>query len=675
MLSLLVAAGFTSPAAASAPTGATTLVTKSADGGSGDFSSGHSATSQTGRYVSFTSYATNLVAGDTNDTSDVFVLDRQTGTTTRVSVASDGTQADNLSLFSDISADGNVVAFVSRATNLVELDTNLNDDVFVHDRQAGTTTRVSVATGGVEARQTSGGPAISADGRFVAFDSLAPLTPDDTDSVDGRPAVALARDVYVHDRQAGSTTRVSVPSTGVGSGGGEAPDISLDGRFVAFSSRAANLVAGDSNGTYDVFVRDMQSGTTTLASRATDGSQGTANSTDAVISDDGRYVAFHSRSSNLVPGDTNNAEDVFVHDRATATTTRVSRASDGTQANERSTSPDISADGRYVVFGSRASNLVAGDTNQFEDVFIHDRDHATTTRLSTATHGTQGNAPSNLADISPDGRYVAFSSQAWSLAPGDTNHFDDVFVHDRQQVPGPVPVLASVGDVSVTEGNSGPRSAVLTVSLSRPSAATVTVSYGTVDGPPGNLGFGPRATAGEDYTARSGTLSFAPGITSQPVKVAITGDKTDEGNEVFTLSLLSATGAKLSDAFGVGTTVDDDPTTALGNHLAIGDAAVHEGDAGGRQAIFTVSLTKPAPAGVTVSYTTVAGTASETGDFVGKAGTLTIAAGASSAVVKITINPDETAEAGSEGFTVALSNASGAVLADATGVGAIFDDD
>ncbi|NLF49567.1 MAG: hypothetical protein GX577_00375, partial [Leptolinea sp.] len=178
----------------------------------------------------------------------------------------------------------------------------------------------------------------------------------------------------------GDTTRVSVASDGTqGIGYSQYPSISADGRYVAFHSPAMNLVTGDMNGFTDVFVHDRTTGATTLLSVASDGTQGTGESMYPSISADGRYVAFHSDASSLVTGDTNSRHDIFVHDRITGITTRVSVASDGTQGNNYSSDLSISADGRYVVFQSAASNLVSGDTNSADDVFVHDLTTGTTT--------------------------------------------------------------------------------------------------------------------------------------------------------------------------------------------------------------------------------------------------------------------------------------------------------
>src|SRR5439155_1129649 len=234
--------------------------------------------------------------------------------------------------------------------NLVTGDTNAVSDAFVYDRVTGTTERVSVSSAGAEANGTSFAPAISADGRFVAFPSEATnLVPGDTNG---------ATDVLVRDRRTGTTERVSVSSAGAEANGTSfTPAISADGRLVAFASEADDLVIGDTNQAFDVFVHDGMTGTTERVSVDSTGAQANAASIEhfcPALSADGRFVAFESDATNLVPVDTNAATDVFVRDRLTATTDRVSVDSTGAQANDRSDFPAISADGSVVAFVSTA---------------------------------------------------------------------------------------------------------------------------------------------------------------------------------------------------------------------------------------------------------------------------------------------------------------------------------
>jgi hypothetical protein len=381
-----------------------------------------------GRYIVFSSDATNLVAGDVNGFRDVFVRDRLTGTTTLVSVSSAGVQGNGLSSVSDsspISADGRYVVFYSSASNLVLADTNLVRDVFLRDLQTSTTTRVSVSSAGVQGNGVSSQPTLSADGRYVAFYSSADnLVSGDTN---------LARDCFVRDLQMSTTIRVSVSSTGFqGNAESSGVVISADGHTVAFYSDANNLVGGDTNVFRDVFVRDLQTNTTSRVSVSSVGVQGNKLSSGPGLSADGRYVVFYSDSTNLVSGDTNAVRDVFLRDRQTSATTRVSVSSSNAQGNARSEATAISGDGLFVAFDSDATNMVSGDTNLVRDTFLRDLQAGTTRRVNVNSSGAQGNSNSADAVLSSDGRFVAFGSYASNLIVVDTNAVEDVFVYDRQ---------------------------------------------------------------------------------------------------------------------------------------------------------------------------------------------------------------------------------------------------
>jgi Tol biopolymer transport system component len=390
-----------------------------------------------GRYVAFLSNAANLVPGDTNGFDDVFVRDRVAGTTERVSVDSAGTQGNNASgdygsgFAISISSDGRYVAFASYASNLVPLDSNGNWDVFVHDRQSGTTERVSVATGGTQGSGDAQSVGQNVSVSISADGRYVAFASEAPDLVPGDTFNSL--DIFVHDRQSGITERVNLAWNGTTGGPAYIPSISADGRYVAFLT-LSNLTVGDTNGAYDVFVRDRQSGTTERVSVDSSGVQGNMDSGryGLKISADGRYVAFSSSATNLVPGDMNGFEDIFLRDRQNGTTERVSVDSIGTQGGGISYSPSISADGRFVAFASDATNLVSGDTNGMGDVFVRNRESGTTERASVDSGGVQGNSDwSGYPSISNDGRSVAFVSGANNLVSGDTNACRDVFVRDR----------------------------------------------------------------------------------------------------------------------------------------------------------------------------------------------------------------------------------------------------
>lgn len=412
-------------AAAAIAAADTTRVSVDSSGAEANAGSSVSSLSADGSVVTFASTASNLVPGDTNGASDVFVHDRTSGMTERVSVDSAGAQVTGASTNPVLSGDGNTVAFVSTASNLVAGDTNGRLDVFVHDRATGMTERVSVASDGSQASSDSFSPSLSHDGGRVAFASLAAnLVPGDSNAT---------FDVFVHDRTTATTVRVSVDSAGMQAGGASfAPRLSADGLTVVFHSQASNLVAGDTNGVSDVFVHDLASGVTSRVSVGPLGIQGNLASSAGTLSADGRMVGFNSDANNLVAGDTNGATDVFVHDRMSGMTERVSVASDGGQSDMPSgfvDPPSLSADGRRVAFSSAATNLVAMDGNNAVDFFVHDRVAGSTERLSVASDGSEANGPSVLwATLSADGSAVAFASLASNLVADDSNFAQDIFV-------------------------------------------------------------------------------------------------------------------------------------------------------------------------------------------------------------------------------------------------------
>jgi Tol biopolymer transport system component len=390
-----------------------------------------------GRFVAFASDASNLVAGDDNGVGDVFVRDRLTGTTERVSVGPNGTQANAVSLEPAISADGRFVAFVSPATNLVVDDTNSRTDIFVRDRKLGTTERVSVSESGVEGNGPSEKPpAISADGRFVVFASLASnLVTGDTNGL---------LDVFLKDRETGSVERISVATGGAqatgGDSGGRRPSISADGNMVAFVSQATNLVSGDTNGVEDVFVRDREAGSTERVSESSFGAQADAATESCSISGNGQFVVFQSSANNLVQNDTHTGgNDIFLRDLLTDTTELINVSSGGEQGTLGSNSfasPAISADGSVVAFYSDAGNLVPNDTNGVADVFLRDRLARTTTRVNVGTDGTQTHDDSDAGlAMSSDGRLIVFRSAASNLLLGDNNGLPDLFLTERSTVP------------------------------------------------------------------------------------------------------------------------------------------------------------------------------------------------------------------------------------------------
>jgi Tol biopolymer transport system component len=436
-IGLAIAVILGSVSVASASPGTTTRVSVDSQGNQANEggASFEPSVSADGRYVAFGSVASNLVSGDTNGSADIFVHDRTTGVTEKVSIGLEGAQANGSSNHPSISADGRYIAFESDASNLVPEDTDNRSDIFVYDRQAGTTERVSVDSQGNQGSGPRFGientePSISADGRHVVFISTASnLVAGDTNGV---------QDAFVHDLETGVTERVDVNGAGEQVSGSAhisilRPSISADGRYVAFTSEAVNLVGGDTDGVSDIFVRDRQSGSTERVSVASDGSQANAGSFGGNITPDGRYVVFGSEASNLVAADENEKiTDIFIHDRQTGTTELVSTGIAGAPENSYSVEPSVSADGRFVAFESEASNLVEGDTNEQTDVFVHDRLAGTTERASVDSAGHGSDSLSSGAAMDADGNLVVFSSNATNLVSGDTNgeEGEDVFVHE-----------------------------------------------------------------------------------------------------------------------------------------------------------------------------------------------------------------------------------------------------
>ncbi len=404
-----------------------------------------------------------------------------TGSNTRVSVSNEEAQAGGDSRRPSISDDGQLVVFESDASNLVAGDTNNATDVFLRDRQSGTTTRMSLTEEGTQTGNsgTPAGvePAISGDGEYVAFVSgMALVSQDTTESYD----------VYVVEVDTGdiSLATVSSDETIGTQGSPHDPTLSDDGSKVAYTSYSSDLVPGDTNNTWDIFVRDLDAGTTVRASVAGDGSQascscpGDGGSMNPWISGSGQHVAFQSGADNLVPGDANAKEDIFVRNLTAGTTVLASRTYQGSVANDHSHDAALSDDGNVVVFTSAATNVALTGGNDPEgsgerDIFLRDISAASTVQVNDGVYwgyqgvptddgsavvydsGTDGNTifrfdrgsgesmklthaldggptdgPSNYPSISSNGRFVAYQSAATNLIASDTNGKSDVFVHD-----------------------------------------------------------------------------------------------------------------------------------------------------------------------------------------------------------------------------------------------------
>lgn len=410
------------------PAGAyqTTLsrISTTASGSEANATSLEPSISSNGKFVAFASDASNLVSSDTNNKVDIFLKEIKTNKVIRVSVASDGVEANNGSSNPAVSRDGRYITFSSEASNLVDNDTNNTADIFVYDTKLHNIQRITKAHDQSELNGWSSSPEISANGRFITYFSLATnaVPGDDQDYAD----------IFLFDTKYHTTTLISTSlNKGLANGnsglsGG--PDVSDDGRFVVFESNASNLVPSDTNGAInDVFIRDTTANKTRLVSQTPEGNQGDSDSYWPTISGDGRRIAFGSQATNLITNDTNNVWDIYVRDFKHNTIERVSVTSADQQTNGESHHPDISDNGRYVSYFSAADNIVSGDSNLVWDVFAVDTKKMRTIRASTANDGTQGDQISYWPTISNHGN-VAFSSDATTLVPNDTNNAIDIFL-------------------------------------------------------------------------------------------------------------------------------------------------------------------------------------------------------------------------------------------------------
>lgn len=412
------------PLVASAAAASTIAETVEADGPSWD-----PAPSADGRFVAFVSEATDLLGGDTsadpNGLADVFWADTTAGTIRLISSGLGGAPADGASSAVDLSADGRYVAFESTATNLIAADANgAVSDVFVFDTLDGSVELASRrGPAGAQGDLDSFAPSISADGRKVAFASDATnLVANDTNA---------KTDMFVRSLDAGTTVRTSTNSSGAQAKNvSYDPVLSPDGNWVGFSSLASNLVSGDTNGTRDVFLKNLSTSKTIRVSVRTDGRQANGASSVDDVSNGGKQVVFHSYATNLVKNDANNRGDVFLRDRLASTTIRVSR--DGpVESNGESFGASIAADGGRVVFQSWGTNLGDDeDTNgAASDLFGYEVATKLTTRISVDTSGGWPDAASYDAEIAGGGDAVGFVSLATDLVEGDGNGLADVFVH------------------------------------------------------------------------------------------------------------------------------------------------------------------------------------------------------------------------------------------------------
>jgi Tol biopolymer transport system component len=516
----------------------------------------------------------------------------------RVSVSTAGAAADTMSpTFSSpaVSADGRYVAFDSFAGNLV--GSAPDGAVFVRDTNAGTTTVASLKANGTtdDAADT---PAISGDGRYVAF------VTDSTGLVTGGNGNFYQ--VYVRDRTTGTTVRASTKPNGAqGTDDSGHPSLSSDGRYLAFESDSPGLVAGDSNQWTDVFVRDRVTGTIKRVSLTSTGAEADIGGDSPTISGDGRYVAF-SAYNRMTPDDTNDVQDVFVRDTVANTTTLVSKPTGGGSANLSSSDPVISADGKSVAFVTSATNMDGTtDDNGADDVFVRSLANSTTTRVTRNASGGLAHGAASAPTISGDGRFVAYESTAGDAVSDDTNGVTDAFVFDRN------------------------------------SSATSRISTDQL---------GQQLAKGGTFPVLSANGAFVTFATESPV----TGLGASSWRQLY-----------------VRLTVPLNPSSLP--EVSVGNASVAEGNTKTRQVRFTVTLSKPSAAPTSVSYATFPGSAT-TADYTAKSGVVTVPAGATTANIPIAVKGDTAAEA-NETFSLVLAAPQGATLRRSIGTGTITDDD
>lgn len=420
-------AGAPADAAIAQPVGTTRMVTLRSNGHQTKKRSHRPVVNANGRFVAFSSRARQLVDGETipSESLQVYVRDMETRTTLLVSRGRDGGEGNADSDFASISADGTRIVFNSGASNLARGDTNGISDVYLYDTTTQRATLISRAPDGSPGNGSSTVAVISADGRHVVFTSSATnLAPG------GDPGIT---NVFLYDVASGTMELISrAPNGDPANYYSYRAWISGDGSRVSYRSGASNLVSDDTkNSRDDIFLYDAAAGTTTLISRTPDGGATDYDSADPMISADGTRISYFSYATNLVPGDSNRAADVFVYDIATAKTTLISRARDGGPANGESYYPTISGDGTLIAFSSIGTNLVRGDDNGVADIFVHDTATASTQLVSRARDGSDANNYSDRASISVDSSHIAYESRASNLVRRDTDDLrpDDVFLY------------------------------------------------------------------------------------------------------------------------------------------------------------------------------------------------------------------------------------------------------
>jgi Tol biopolymer transport system component len=697
--------GFSLLASASAQDSRYVLVTPSVEDGAllGDSDSSEAAFSADGRFIAFTSKASNLVALPTNGPQDVFVRDMQTGTTRLVSVNKDGTGGGNgASSEPRVSADGRYVAFSSLATDLVAADANgVGSDVFVRDMQTGTTTLVTANTGGTITKfNVSAHPSMTPDGRYVAFFGSPPDLGDNVfvrdmqtgattlvsvntsggaaggfepvisangrvvvfrvrrDNIDQPPTVTTQTNLFARDLVAGTTQLVSVNEAGTGGGNNDSslPSISADGRYVAFHSYAGNLPNHPSVAHWGIYVRDLAAGVTAPVGRPNVPATEAFVRMAPAISADGRYVAYVYNY--FGPGDKGN---VARYDRVTGAVSTLPDA--GLCAGRALTcsviafSPSLSADGRFVAFGETASGDGFNEAAYFGDFL-------TLSTTNITTQPVEGD-PSELATrtvISTDGRSVTFPTRNSLTQSNEQVNVLNLYRFTPSNAdPTSVNGLIQFGTPSFrVEEDAGSITVPVIRGAFGGASGTSTVDFTTADR---------TAKAGQGYVSTSGTLTFGPGEDVKFISVPLINDSVYEGVETFAVSLSNPTGG-----YALGST---NPSATVVIHdsikptVTIGDSSSKEGE----DAVFSVTLSESPVQPISIGFTTMDGTAhlrigGTGGDYIATGGTIVFNPGETTKTIRVATLPDLQDEQ-DETFSVLLLIPEDIVSAKGTGTGTI----
>lgn len=552
---------------ASAASGDLTLASTSDTGVKGDWGAGdHAPLSGDGWTVAFESAATNLGEGDTDMVQDLYVKDLRTGALTLASTSDLGVKGNSSSFGIAVSTDGSTVAFYTYSTNLGEGDTSPDCDAYVKDLVSGALT---LATPGNITTQCSIDPlALSSDGSKVAY----------YDS---------AFDIFVKDLATGTLTLVSSSDTGVeGNAGSFLPSLSADGSTVAFLTSSTNLGEGDTSNDDDIYVKDLTTGSLTLASTSATGAKGNGGVNGIAqleLSAAGTHVAFSTRSTDFDEGDTDTAFDLYVKDLTTGALTLASTSDTGSKGDANSIVRSVSADGSRVAFVSPSTNFGEGDTDTDLDIYVKDLTTGALTLASSSDAGVKGNDDNFGGSLSADGSKVSFMSQATNLGEGDTDSRLDVYVKELpgSSTPGSVAdaYATSVGTtltvpapgVLANDGDPDPGDSLRASLVTGPSHGTVALAVdGSFTYTPATGDVGPDSFT---YRASDGSNSTAPAtvtITVNPANtapVAFAGDDQTVAHDVdFTLS-------------GSGTDGDGDDLAHTWTQVSGPEAVIRDPDA------------------------------------------------------------------------------------------------